>query len=196
MRGVGTAISRAQTTGDTQELTLRLHPASLGQLRVRVAFDQARSELSASFEVTSNQARRVVGDTLAQLRASLEARGVGVDTLDVQVAPRAPIGGDPLGLAIGTPNAEARPEVPGAFVDPDGGGRGHDPYASAHDQPGPEARSERGPGSTDAPFESPDALFPLDAAAERLLASMVSQVPSIITRDPGGAARLVIDAVA
>lgn len=217
VRGLSAALAqaRAPQAQSTSEVILRLQPASLGQLKVRVAIDRERSEVSARFEVTGAEARRAVDASLGDLRASLEARGLVINTLDVVLRPRERPLGDPLGLATGTPYARAEGTADGGrapgSVDPDGGrhpgagaggggpeqgsgGASHhsfDPHRGGHH--GPEARPDRGQGSTDAP-RSPS-IFD-DAGAERPIYLDSTRLPFRVGQNEGGALRLTIDALA
>lgn len=168
-RGLSAAIARTRVSAAeagagvegprTHELTLRLQPAALGRVRVHVAFDAGEGKLSARFEVGSRGTREKVAESIDQLRASLQGRGLDVERMDVTVdrslASTAPSSADPLGLLFGTPNADS-PSVAHAAAHPDragvepdaGGSRG----GGDHEQPGPEARQEQGQGSTDAPL--------------------------------------------
>ncbi len=222
VRGLSAAIAQARGSRaeSTSEVVLRLQPAALGQLRIRVAFDRERSGVSARFEVTSAEARKAVDGSLGHLRASLEARGMAIDGLEVVRLPRERPLGDPLGLATGTPYARAdfnhQPGHAPGSVDPDGGGGGRHPgvggngSGGASEQPGggtqqhsfdlhrnghhgPEARPDRGQGSTDAP--RPPSFFD-DAAAERPIYLDSTRLPFQIGQNEGGALRLTIDALA
>jgi hypothetical protein len=209
-RGLSAAVAQARGGKGASELVLHLQPASLGQVKVRVAFDQAKGGVSARFEVSSRETRRIVDGSLKQLRASLESRGVGVGDLEVRLAPRERPVSDPLGLVSGTPYAEGKSDV-GPFmhppVNPDGGrggqadvgvggggSGGEQMFQSSYDgQSGQDARTDRGQGSTDAPRSSSTLS---DASAERLAATNLPDGALMTSRDEGGALRLVIDAIA
>lgn len=217
VRGLSAALAQARGSQaqSTSEVVLRLQPAVLGQLKVRVAIDRERSEVSARFEVTGAEARRAVDASLGDLRASLEARGLVINRLDVVLRPRERPLGDPLGLATGTPYARAEGTAEGGrtpgSVDPDsgrhpgagagGGGpeqgsggashRSFDPHRDGHH--GPEARLDRGQGSTDAP-RSPS-IFE-DAGAERPIYLDSTRLPFQVGQNEGGALILTIDALA
>jgi hypothetical protein len=206
MRGVSAAVAQARAGNGAGELVLRLQPANLGHVKVRVAFDRG---VSARFEVSSGEARRLVDGSLADLRAALESRGRGVGKLEVRLAARERPVSDPLGLVSGTPYAEARSDAGSASAAPPqtfqadgrtgagmdaGGGGGEQMGSFFHDgQPGPEARTDRGKGSTDAP---PSSLSLEGADAERSAWISVPGQMFAAGRDEGGALRLVIDAIA
>jgi flagellar hook-length control protein FliK len=67
-------------------VTLRLQPDALGELKVKL--DLTGTKVGASFEVGSDQARKLLDTTLTTLRSALEARGLQVDRLEVRVADR------------------------------------------------------------------------------------------------------------
>jgi len=67
------------------EVTMRLNPASLGMLKVRV---QMRSGVvDASFEPSTEQARELLESNLTSLRAALESRGLTVERLSIAEPP-------------------------------------------------------------------------------------------------------------
>lgn len=93
--------------------TLRLSPEHLGHLRV----DLTRGEggVTARFEASTPEAQRLLTSSLAELKAALEARGLGVERLEVRLA-------DPHSA-----EAERRPgSEPGGDRPRDGSGAGHD----------------------------------------------------------------------
>ena len=162
--------------------------------------------IAARFEVSSKEAQRLVDGSLEELRASLESRGLGVGELEVRMATRERPVSDPLGLITGTPYAERGADHPSAVLtaDPqersqaftDGGSAmtGQEPDGSADGgQHGPEARTERGPGSTDAPQSSLNLDEP---AAERLLGPTDEAGAISLGRGEDGVLRLMVDAVA
>lgn len=65
-------------------VTIRLHPESLGSLRIDLRFDGGG--VVAQFEAASDTARDLLTKNLATLRAALEAKGFGVRSVDIQVA--------------------------------------------------------------------------------------------------------------
>jgi flagellar hook-length control protein FliK len=64
-------------------VTLRIQPEGLGDLKIRLNLQQ--STLAARFEVQTRQARELLDTNLPELRSALEARGLNVDRLEVQV---------------------------------------------------------------------------------------------------------------
>jgi flagellar hook-length control protein FliK len=77
---------RADLMPNGGSMRIRLDPPQLGALQVTV---QIRDGLvTASFETTSDEATRLLGHSLNQLKTVLEAQGVAVDKLQVQQAPR------------------------------------------------------------------------------------------------------------
>ncbi|MCW5775125.1 MAG: flagellar hook-length control protein FliK [Phycisphaeraceae bacterium] len=85
-RGLAAALRR----GDGQ-IVLRLHPESLGM--VRVALGVREGIVTAQLEPTTRVARELLEAGLSSLRAALEARGLHVDRLVVQpTAERLPDG--------------------------------------------------------------------------------------------------------
>lgn len=78
-RGLAAALRR----GDEQ-VVLRLHPESLGM--VRVSLGVRNGAVTARLEPTTTSARELLENGLSSLRAALEARGLHVDRLVVQPA--------------------------------------------------------------------------------------------------------------
>jgi len=75
-----------------REVVLRLQPESLGELRVQVGLDG--ESVTARFEATTAEARDLLHASLATLRSSLEARGLHVEKLHVQLASPLPLAAD------------------------------------------------------------------------------------------------------
>ncbi len=67
-------------------LTLRMQPEQLGDLTIRM--DLQPGQVTADFEVGSDQARQLLTDHMTSLRSALEARGLSVDKLTVHVSDR------------------------------------------------------------------------------------------------------------
>ena len=82
--GRGMAAALRQNGGS---VTIRLQPEALGDLKIKMSLEPGK--VAASFEVQTDQARHLLGKTMDTLRTALEARGLEVDRLDVQVADRA-----------------------------------------------------------------------------------------------------------
>ena len=76
-------------------VTLRLTPASLGELRVKMTVKGAKVE--ADFEPSTKQAQRLLEQNLSALRSALEAKGLAVERLHVADAPEAHTGGGAAG---------------------------------------------------------------------------------------------------
>jgi flagellar hook-length control protein FliK len=103
-------------------LTLHLQPQDLGEITIRM--DMSPGKVAAAFEVESTQARDLLNDNLSTLRSALEARGIGVETLTINVSERS------------TQDAAtaAEPEASGG-ANPDGGAQGHHRGDSGTDRP-------------------------------------------------------------
>jgi len=67
-------------------MRIRLDPPQLGALQVTVHVRDG--VVTAAFETSNDEATRLLGHSLNQLKAVLESHGVGVDKLQVQQAPR------------------------------------------------------------------------------------------------------------
>lgn len=92
-------------------ITIRLNPESLGQLKIsiRLPGKGAASSMSAVFEADSPEARKLIENSLPQLREALSQRGLDVGRLDAQLS--SSIGRQDASLGqpgdrLGTPNAE------------------------------------------------------------------------------------------
>lgn len=119
------ALTAQMTRGITSTLrhgggavTLHLRPAALGAMRIRV--EVREGTVSARFETSTPEARRLLGEHLPMLKAALEARGLSVERLAVE---------DDLAM----PRDGSAPE--GLGLDPDGSGDG--PGTDAHDEQDP-----------------------------------------------------------
>ncbi len=64
-------------------VTVRLDPESLGSMRIRM--ELSGGVVRATIEVTNPEARDLLGSKLDSLRSSLEAKGLGVERLQVQL---------------------------------------------------------------------------------------------------------------
>lgn len=88
-RGMAAAMAqKADPQTGQREVTLRLQPHSLGELRVQVGMDG--QSVTARFEAASAEARDLLDRSMTALRSSLEARGLHVDRLHVQLAAAGP----------------------------------------------------------------------------------------------------------
>ena len=77
---------RAEVLPNGGSMRIRLDPPQLGALQVTV---QVRDGLiTAAFETSNDEATRLLGHSLNQLKGVLESQGVAVDKLQVQQAPR------------------------------------------------------------------------------------------------------------
>jgi flagellar hook-length control protein FliK len=77
---------RAEVLPNGGSMRIRLDPPQLGALQVIV---QVRDGLvTAAFETSNDEATRLLGHSLNQLKSVLESHGVAVDKLQVQQAPR------------------------------------------------------------------------------------------------------------
>lgn len=76
-RGLAAAV-----TERSQTVTLRLQPATLGQVRVQVRIDE-QGRVSARFEVSSGRTRDILSGASDSLRGGLEGRGLTLGAIDV-----------------------------------------------------------------------------------------------------------------
>jgi flagellar hook-length control protein FliK len=81
--GRGLAAALRQNGGS---ITIRLQPEALGDLKIKMSLEPGK--VGASFEVQTDQARQLLGKTMDTLKSALEAQGLEVDRLEVQVADR------------------------------------------------------------------------------------------------------------
>jgi flagellar hook-length control protein FliK len=98
-------------------VVMKLSPGTLGEVRVRLDLEGGR--VLADFRVGSEEARRLLMDSLGSLRTALEARGLEVQGLSVQIAER-----------NGAQDAQEQPELvwggaPDSRGDGGGGAAGH-----------------------------------------------------------------------
>lgn len=107
-------------------LTMRLQPEALGELTIRM--DLKPGQVAAAFEVESDQAQRLLGSRLSALRSALEARGLNVDSLTVEVSQR------PTQDAKAEDQAETWQQ--GGAQNPGGGAVGEDARGQRHDADG------------------------------------------------------------
>ncbi|HNB59400.1 MAG TPA: flagellar hook-length control protein FliK [Phycisphaerales bacterium] len=82
LRGIAAALNT-----EDKSVTLKLEPATLGEMRVKL--DMSEGGVRAQFEVSSSEARRLLDRSLGELRHALEARGLSVERIDVSLATRA-----------------------------------------------------------------------------------------------------------
>mgnify|MGYP002510594463 CR=1 FL=1 len=69
---------------DTQEMELRLHPASLGTVNVQIAAKDGA--ITAQFTTQNETVRAVIETQLIQLKEQFEEQGIKVDAVEVTVA--------------------------------------------------------------------------------------------------------------
>lgn len=84
------AVARGLSAAVLQKggsLTLKLTPESLGQVRIDMTLD--RGSVAVRLEATSVAAHDLLESSMAALRSTLEAKGLSVDRLTVQMAPGA-----------------------------------------------------------------------------------------------------------
>jgi flagellar hook-length control protein FliK len=77
---------RAELMPNGGSMRIRLDPPQLGALQVTVQIVDGM--VTASFETSNDEATRLLGHSLNQLKTVLESHGVAVDKLQVQQAPR------------------------------------------------------------------------------------------------------------
>lgn len=84
--GIVRDVRSAMAPDGTGKMEIRLDPPELGALTVKV--EMRDGLITASFQTSSDEATRLLGHSLAQLKHSLESAGVTVDRLQVQQAPK------------------------------------------------------------------------------------------------------------
>jgi hypothetical protein len=183
-------------------VTIRLHPASLGQVKIRIEQGKGAGQLSARFEVSRPEARELLDRTLAGLREALGARGVGVDRLDVELVKESPTGsgsGESGAATAGTPRAEHQTDQapadagasggPGGGTAADQGSRGQDGRAMQD--------AWRAAGFTSNPSGADARGDGIDDGLEEVVGwpGGSAGVYRIADGD-GGAGRVVVDAIA
>jgi len=77
---------RADVLPNGGSMRIRLDPPQLGALQVTVQIRDGM--ITAAFETSNDEATKLLGHSLNQLKAVLESHGVGVEKLQVQQAPR------------------------------------------------------------------------------------------------------------
>lgn len=208
-RGLAAALKKGEG-----ELTLRLRPESLGQVRVRIdlredSAEGAGRQIAARFEVERPIARKVLEQALPELRHALQLRGFQVGSLEVHEASEfgshtQDSTGSHAPDQVGTPRASgeqvhaSRPEGDGrqegwiggeSALDPDGFGSGGDPNQRGEGDSGWSGRNE---GAS--PSGSEVAGLEDGATAPSLPARSAGWYQN--SAAAGGAVRLVIDAIA
>jgi flagellar hook-length control protein FliK len=156
-------------------VTVRMAPASLGQIRIRLDLNQG--QVSARFDVGGREAHRLLESDLDVLRETLEARGLRVEDLHVTIRPELAGPKDPPAHPGGQPASDSPDQQ-----DAPPGGAGHrEPGAGAQrDAPAPWQEADDEPGH-EPPTMDPWASWSGGAAVD-------SQGPAVL--------RLRIDALA
>jgi len=113
--GLSATLRHIPSPAGQRVVTIRLDPAELG--RVRVQMRVAGEVVSIKFQVGTAAARSAVERSQADLKASIERRGLRVDSFSVEttddLAP-APVAPAQAGLALtGSNGAPAGPDAPG-----------------------------------------------------------------------------------
>ncbi|MFI4917249.1 MAG: flagellar hook-length control protein FliK, partial [Phycisphaerales bacterium JB060] len=140
---LGRGLAQALRSADG-EVTLRLRPANLGQLSVRVSVSE--NQVTATFEAQNAEARRMLDDSRGVLRQQLESRGLTVERIEIRLAAPCSESGTPL----------AREDDGGANGGQDGHGfAGDRDGRGASDGDGADGGSRR--GATREDDERPDA---------------------------------------
>jgi hypothetical protein len=97
-RGISQAARQAMSSGQDGPIgggsvTMRLHPANLGMLRVTLRLEAGSGEgvgVFAKFESSSARTRGLLDDSIAALRSALQDRGLKVGEVVVVDMPRLP----------------------------------------------------------------------------------------------------------
>ncbi len=110
-------VIRMQLARDRSSATIRLDPAELGQLRVKL--ELSGSHLALDVETERDAARRLLADQLETLRRGLEASGIVLRRVDVRVVDPTPQN-DPSGSANGGAAWHAGPNDQGSTRRDDG----------------------------------------------------------------------------
>jgi flagellar hook-length control protein FliK len=77
---------RAELLPNGGSMRIKLDPPQLGALNVTVQIRDG--VITAAFETSSEEATRLLGHSLNQLKSALESQGIGIDKLHVQQAPK------------------------------------------------------------------------------------------------------------
>ena len=109
IRQIGSQI-RAVIDNETQSLQMQLHPQSLGRLNVELV--SKAGQLTAQFEAENASVKAALETRLAELKETLEQRGVRVESVEVTVASHEfeqnLMGGGQSGAASEQPGGRAR----------------------------------------------------------------------------------------
>jgi flagellar hook-length control protein FliK len=106
------------------ELTLRLNPRSLGEVRVQLGVREG--VVDATIRAETREARVLLEDAIDTLRSSLEGRGLRVERLVIDGPDRTDVRGEWRGGAPGSSGTQPEAAFDGGHGDglPDGGRRG------------------------------------------------------------------------
>lgn len=173
-RGLGAVLRQGGGS-----LTLKLAPASLGEVRIQMTLEGGA--VRARFESASGEARELMAAGLGALRAALEARGLRVESLEVASEPHEraerPAVAEP-------PRSEPQPEARQGEQSGRGGDRGDAGGRSAADGEGgegqegrsgsPEGDAQRGEG--DRALEDPAIMHTAGGQSETLVSLRLDTV--------------------
>lgn len=168
-------------------VTIRLTPETLGQIKINLKIEDAR--VWATFQPSSDASRDAINQSLASLRASLEARGLVVERLEVV----------PAGLAIFEQSLRDSNHQANS---PDGRSQPSDPNATGS-QSGSHSDAHSGDGGAGQGlgYQNPPAAPASDAQVSdtELLPDSIGPSAIFMEQSPtesGMARRLRLDAVA
>lgn len=108
----------AAVNSQTGAVTLRLNPATLGQLKVLVSVEQ--NAVTAKFEATNSRAKALLEDARETLQDGLKEKGLSVDKIEITLAPRFPERDLGLGAIPRPRDQEPSWQSQGAFGEPRG----------------------------------------------------------------------------
>lgn len=80
-----------KATGDAQLLKMRLRPAELGEVEVRIERD-SNGRINAHFQTSGENSHKIISENLPQLRESMQNAGLQVENLEVSSSPYSPNG--------------------------------------------------------------------------------------------------------
>lgn len=147
-RGLAAALQQKEG-----KVTLRLAPEALGRLKIDLAISADR--VTAHISTQTEQARRLLKDNVDSLRAALEARGLGVERIEVVGGPAEP--------AAAPPPAHAETTAGG----PGGDGPWNGPSHGSHEAgPGSNGGAGGQGGSRDGPARADDRSDAAEPPAE------------------------------
>jgi len=126
----GLAAALVQNGDGPRNVTLRMHPESLGQVRVELGLEG--QSVTARFEAATPEARDLLEQSLGALRTALESRGLHVERLHVNLA--TPAAGDAAALAPRQPEPQQQPA-----------------WSAGHESPGFWSPTDHRPGNDQPP---------------------------------------------